>query len=228
MKAKKDLEQLLAAAQRHHADERRQQHLADLVDQWAAIDAPQLHKVAPVHRYRRRLWYGVAASMVLLVAAATALSRLNDDTESVLIAENIFLQSSRKSQPEVVVPNSDNQMLSVEQCHNRPVTEPPFAPSTEPESMAALADTIIPIITVEPLEYVALQEPMPVMDTDCGHRPVDNVSQKPTVKERTSTRMVISNSETVSDMEQEPQQPMLAFKPVGSTEMRVDIFSFNL
>ena len=60
MDHKTELEELIAAAQRHEADQRRQQQLSEMVDQWAAAETP----------HRRHLWttLGIAASIILLMA----------------------------------------------------------------------------------------------------------------------------------------------------------------
>lgn len=223
MKNKYDIDQLLAAAQRHYDDERRQQQLADLVDQWAAEETataePRKVPLAPV-RHRRYIWYGVAASVALLLASGIALSVLKDGAGESQVAGNHMEQLRPDTTAEVLAPRQEESapMASVptERVGEKiasvsvaPITSvtpvapitpvTPVAPITpvapvDQNSAVASEAPVAPISALAPvkaMEYVASNEQATAEEeASVDEQLADAAPQAFTVKERVSTKLV--------------------------------------
>ena len=255
MKNKNDIDQLLAAAQRHYDDNRRQEKLSSLVDQWAAAEATtEVRKVPLAPRSRRHVWYAVAASVALLVASGVALSIWNDGSRQGQVAVNASPQTiaaphaGTTHQPETPTQRVTGTQYPIPA--NRTVRQPHQQGTVMDKALASQTATADAKPAVEyaenttiamPDETIASVDTVALPDTDV---PRDIVAvaaapqQKPitvasNVKTRTSTRLVanrtgVQQPSSTRPPKDEAPRTFLAFMPMGSTEMHIDLYTFEL
>lgn len=260
MKNKYDIDQLLAAAQRHYDDERRQQQLSDLVDQWAAEETataePRKVPLAPV-RHRRYIWYGVAASVALLLASGIALSVLKDGAGESQVAGNHMEQLRPDTTAEVLAPRQEEsapmasvptervgeKIASVSVAPVAPITPvtpvvpiTPVAPVDQNSAVASEAPVapISALVPVEAMEYVASNEQATAEEeASVDEQLADAAPQAFTVKERVSSKLVGIGSvqpsvQPATEPRREGLPSFLAFMPMGRNDVKIDIYTIDL
>ncbi len=238
MKTQNDIDQLLDAAKRHHDDDRRQQRLADLVDQWAAAEeeTPRQVPVVPLtpspRRSPRVVWGRIAAAVALLVAAGVMLP--------LLLPEKGVRTASNGMPPAAQVPSAPrDESHGGQAVAPAPVEKGRQSLSESRQNMARR----LPAASIEPLGPLvaaASAEEPPVEAVEATVPPVEPAllaethPQEPTapkVIEITSTRLVcFSESCRQPAREERPSAESLAtlLKPLSSTEMHVNVYTFKL
>lgn len=218
-----DIEELFEAAKRHNKDMQRQQHLSDLIDQWAAAETATKKKNS-----RKSIWtaLGVAASILLLVTIGirallpkttsnegTILTAKTDDTATEYI-------SVMEDQP------SENLTL--------PDRARPVATKTATKSILMAENTLNEIN--EPSDTIMTTSTEALLAENDSHEPeiATSTSEDYRIYERTSTRLVGSNTRqqhnkrpTTRPTTNELDRPLIAYSGTG-TNVIYDLAKINL
>lgn len=211
MKTNDNIEELFEAAKRHEKDMQRQQHLSDLVDQWAAAETPA-HK----SRNRKHIWITIGVAAGILVMVSIGLRSLQPQAPSnsgEIVAKN---NPSTTTEPKVITgeQSSDNDI---------PMTNT-TPTSTNPASKTILLAETIPAEEPAPTEAFdttampSVEEPLLVENESPETETTTVVAKEKKVYERTSNRLVSinahSNTRSTTDRS---EPPLMTYSGTGTS-----------
>lgn len=228
MKQRLEIEDLIAAEQRHQADLRRQQQLSDLIDQLAAAETKAVAtgaktankttaKIAENESRRRPIWFWFSAAACLLLLVTIGLRHLTSrpadtpaptilastDTPAAPIVDTIPATTT----PQTLTPSTSAPLLA-----SLPTT------NTKPEASAPTEKTEEePVIPKPPLEIET-----PVFSNPSS--PQSLLAEAPKVFERTSNRLVATTGNATQRNLRQPSpepetQPLAFFTPKGTSAL---------
>ena len=218
MKNRPELEDLIAAARRTLADQKRQQELSSLIDQWKAAEKPISNK-------RHILWttMGVAASIILIVSIGVRLLSNSDTPQpSPIVAETQPIRT-------VALPTDTTNDCTTDSPRKALAVTTPIVTSGSSDAM--LADNTPsmeePIQSANETTY---DEPALLASTDdtiCSTL-ADDTKTETHIYQRTSNRLVGNARPQSGDKSRtNDDTPQLAFINCSGTSTTIEIGSIK-
>lgn len=236
MKQKIEIEELIAAAQRHEADKRRQAKLADLIDQMAASDTG-VQSDAPFNNkkqsHRKVLtWLSIAASIMIVFSVGLA----------VITTDKKPIDSGATTAEVKIDTIKQIEILNIDtQKETKPSKKQVTTMQTTPNRQATVVAEILKPDKVEideqPESIISetQQKSAPLLAENSIEVQEQPADVKDIVKERTSTRLVKKGKTTTnqgrpSSMKSPSSNdtPLLAFNDQCGTGTSVDIKKWDL